>query len=327
MKFAGSNSRRYFSLYAWCVLLYNLPVILWGAYVRVSFSGDGCGANWPTCSGQFLPQKMTAPMAIEFTHRLMTGFDTAAVVVLLAWAFLAYPKRNAVRRYAVWSFVFLLIEALLGAGLVLFRLVAKDQSAGRVWYLSAHLTNTMLLLASLAITAWLAAKGVGKIRLRQASTKVLMALLIAVVVSITGTITALGDTLFPAKSLAAGMQQDFAAVSTLLLRLRVIHPLVAVVGALYILWVASGFLRRSAKGSGVAKASSFVIVAIVLQVGAGVLNLALLAPLPMQLLHLLGADLLWISLVWLTLESAAACEPTSIHNPTHKFSLAAAQRS
>ena len=326
MNFAGNKSRRYFSLYAWCVLLYNLPVILWGAYVRVSFSGDGCGANWPTCSGQFLPQKMSAPTAIEYTHRLMTGLDTAAVVVLLTWAFLAFPKRYAVRRYAVWSFVFLLIEALLGAGLVLFRLVAKDQSAGRIWYLSAHLTNTMLLLAALAITAWLAAKGVDKIRLRDATPNVFTALLIAVVVSITGTITALGDTLFPAKSLAAGMQQDFAAVSTVLVRLRVIHPLVAVAGALYILWVASGFLRRSARGSGLAKASSFVIVAIILQVGAGVLNLALLAPLPMQLLHLLGADLLWMCLVWLTLESAAASKPASIHEPTQRLSVSIAQR-
>jgi heme A synthase len=285
------------------VLLYNLPVVLWGAYVRVSFSGDGCGANWPTCNGQFLPQKMTTPMAIEFTHRLMTGLDTAAVAILLLWAFLAFPKRHAVRRFAIFSFVFLFIEALLGAGLVLFRLVAKDQSAGRVWYLSAHLTNTMLLLAALAATAWLATRGIEHIRLRDMRPPILGALAVTIFVSITGAITALGDTLFPASSLAAGMQQDFAKVSSVLLRLRIIHPLLAVAGAVYILWVTAGLLRRSDKSESMVRACRAVIIVIVVQLAAGMMNLALLAPLPMQLTHLLIADLVWISLVWLALES------------------------
>ncbi len=306
MNLDGHNSRRLFATYAWCVLLYNLPVVLWGAYVRISFSGDGCGANWPTCNGQFLPQKMSVPMAIEYTHRFMTGLDTAAVVLLLAWAFLAFPKHHAVRRHTVISFVFLLIEALLGAGLVLFRLVAKDQSAGRVWYLSAHMTNTMLLLAALTITAWVASRGVPRIPVRAVPGRLFGALAIVIFVSITGTITALGDTLFPATSLAAGMQQDFAKVSSLLLRLRVIHPLLAVAGTVYILWVASSLLRRAQKGSSVAKACAVVIAAVVLQLAAGMLNLALLAPLPMQLIHLLVADLVWISLVWLTLERVTA---------------------
>ncbi len=303
MNLAGYKSRRLFAFYSWCVLVYNLPVVLWGAYVRASFSGDGCGAHWPTCNGQFLPQKMSVPMAIEYTHRFMTGIDTAAVVLLLCWAFLAFPKRHAVRRYSVLSFVFLLIEALLGAGLVLFRLVAKNQSAGRVWYLSAHMTNTMLLLAALTIIAWLATHGIEQIRLRSASSALLGALAAVIFVSISGTITALGDTLFPASSLAAGMQQDFAKMSSLLLRLRVIHPLLAVAAAIYILWVVSSLLRSSQRSAPAAKACAVVIAVVVLQLAAGMLNLALLAPLPMQLTHLLIADLVWISLVWLTLEN------------------------
>src|ERR1700753_4346312 len=110
--------QRRFALFAWIVLAYNVPVILWGAYVRVSFSGDGCGANWPFCNGQLIPQQMTVPTAIEFTHRMMTSLDSAAVIALCIWAFLAFPKQHVVRRYAVFSLVFLFIEALLGAGLV-----------------------------------------------------------------------------------------------------------------------------------------------------------------------------------------------------------------
>ena len=245
MDYSSAHSRRWFSLFAWCVLAYNLPVILWGAYVRASFSGDGCGANWPTCNGQFLPHKMAAPMAIEFTHRLSTSLDTFAVLALVGWAFLAFRKESAVRRYAVYSLVFLLIEALLGAGLVLFRLVAKDQSEGRVWYLSAHLANTMLLLAALTITAWLAYTKTERLRLRDAPKPVLWGLAVAVFVSITGTITALGDTLFPASSLSVGMQQDFTSTSAMVLRLRVMHPVIALAGAGYLVWIAAAILRKS----------------------------------------------------------------------------------
>lgn len=295
-----SGTQKHFARFAIAVLLFNLPVILWGAYVRISFSGDGCGANWPTCNGQFVPHKMAAPMAIEYTHRLMTSVDTIAVLVLLAWAFLAYPKRHAIRRYASWSLVFLLIEALLGAGLVLFRLVAKDQSAGRVWYLSAHLTNTMLLLAALAITAWLASTQLNRIQLRAIPKHLWAALVITIFVSITGAITALGDTLFPATSLAAGMQQDFSAASHLLLRLRLIHPVTALCGALYLIWIAA----RARP----ARAAHAVIIAAIVQVGAGMLNLALLAPLAMQLIHLLIADLLWIAVVVFAVESSRSPE-------------------
>ncbi len=296
MKPSGPALRRLFSHFAWILLAYNLPVILWGAYVRVSFSGDGCGSHWPTCNGQFVPQKMAVPMAIEFTHRLMTGIDTVAVIILLIWAFFAFPKNHAVRSYSVLSFIFLFIEALLGAGLVLFRLVAHDQSAGRIWYLSAHLTNTLLLLAALTATAWLAQSETTSLRLFDAPRRLWIALGATAFVSITGAITALGDTLFPASSLASGVQQDFAGTSTLLLRLRIIHPLLAVLGATYIIWIASTFLHT-------ARSKAVFLISIVgIQMMAGMLNLGFLAPLPLQLLHLLIADLLWIALVLLTLE-------------------------
>ena len=297
MKPSSLLSQQWFGRFATAVLLYNLPVILWGAYVRASFSGDGCGANWPTCGGKFLPGQMSVPTAIEYTHRVMTGVDTVLVVALVVWAFLAYPKRNSVRRYAVWSLIFLLIEALLGAGLVLFRLVAKDQSAGRVWYLSAHLTNTMLLLAVLTITAWLAYNNQGWLKLAAIPKRLWTALAFTVFVSITGAITALGDTLFPAASLASGMQQDFSAAASILVRLRVIHPVIAVAVALYLVWLAS---RERA-----VKASVWVIVCAIVQVGAGVLNFVLLAPLAMQLVHLLLADLVWIAVVALAIGCAS----------------------
>ena len=213
MELASARSRRNFALYVWGVLAYNLAVIAWGAYVRASFSGDGCGAHWPTCGGQFLPTEMAKPKLIEFSHRMMTTLDVLATGLLCLWSFLAFPKKHALRRYAVYAVILLVIEGALGAGLVLLRQVAHDQSAGRGWSMSLHLTNTMLLMGAYTIMAWLASRGRAKINLAGISTKLRMAVLTTFAVSITGAIAALGDTLFPATSLANGVAQDFAAGS------------------------------------------------------------------------------------------------------------------
>ena len=305
MELGGRKGRRLFAVFAWAVLIYNIPVILWGAYVRVSFSGDGCGAHWPFCAGQVLPQHMGTPMLIEFTHRMMTSVDSIAAVLLCLWAFRAFPKRHAVRSYALWSLVFLFVEALLGAGLVLLRLVAHDQSAGRAVYLSAHLTNTMLLLGALAITAWLAGTNTERVRWKNVSRVFALSLLVTVIVSVTGAIAALGDTLFPSASLTQGMQQDLSGGSNLLLRLRVFHPVLAILGAAYLLWAASGAWKLP-NSPATRRAAMGVIALIVLQILAGAVNLSLMAPMPMQLFHLFMADALWIAVVVMVMETAVS---------------------
>jgi heme a synthase len=297
MDFRSAAARRRFAVFAWLVLAYNLAVILWGAYVRASFSGDGCGAHWPFCNGQVVPQNMAAPMAIEFTHRVMTSLDSVAVIALCGWAFLSFPRRHRVRLFSILSLIFLFIEALLGAGLVLLRYVAHDQSAGRAVYLSAHLTNTMLLLGALTVTAWLAYTGMERVAWMNIPRRLWGTAAAVIAVSITGAIAALGDTLFPASSLAAGMQRDFSTASSLLLRLRLVHPLIAVVGAAYIIWAAAGFLRIDRP------ASARVITLTLFQLALGAVNLTLLAPVWMQLIHLLMADVVWIAVVVMILES------------------------
>jgi len=291
-----------FTRFAWLVLGYNLAVILWGAYVRVSFSGDGCGANWPTCNGRVLPGQMTTPTLIEFTHRMMTSVDAILLVALCAWAFLVFPKGHAVRRYGVLSLIFLFIEALLGAGLVLFRHVARDESAGRAWYLSAHLVNTMLLLAALTATAWLASTATAQFRLARIPRLLWGALTVTVAVSITGAIAALGDTLFPAASLAEGMRRDFSGASSVLLRLRLVHPVIAILGAAFLIWAAAAMLRGKSEGT-LRTAGGRVIALTLFQLTLGAINLSLLAPVWMQLIHLLTADIVWVSVVVLALEA------------------------
>ena len=296
--------RERFAGFAWLLLAYNIPVILWGAYVRVSFSGDGCGAHWPFCNGTVIPQKMGAPMAIEFTHRAMTSIDLVAAVALCVWAFVVFPRRHAVRRYSILSLVFLLIEALLGAGLVLLRYVAKDQSVGRAWYLSAHLSNTLLLLGAFTATAWLASHNMESIRLRSMPGSIFGSLAPALVISITGAIAALGDTLFPAASIAAGIQQEFSTASATLLRLRMLHPAIAIVGTAYVILSAIRVSKHPEQAAARTAAIRVVVLAL-LQLAAGGVNIGLLAPVWMQLVHLFVADVLWIALVLLALETAS----------------------
>lgn len=303
MTISRERSQQLFARFALALLIFNIPVILWGAYVRISFSGDGCGAHWPFCNGYVVPQNMAKPMAIEFTHRVMTGADSIGAILLCAWSFLAFGNGHAVRRYASWSLFFLFVEALLGAGLVLFRKVAHDQSAGRVVYLSAHLTNTMLLLGALGLTAWLARNGIARMRWVHISKASWGALVTTILVSITGTIAALGDMLFPASSLSAGWQQDIASSSHFLLRLRFFHPAIALCGAAFLLWTATKALKQG-EDSAARKAGVRVLSLLLIQIAAGGLNIALLAPIWMQLLHLFIADLLWLATVVMVLETA-----------------------
>ncbi len=291
---------RLFSRWAWAVLAYNILVVLWGAYVRATGSGDGCGNNWPLCQGTVLPRAPGAQTLIEFTHRASVLVAFAAVLAMAVWAFRRFPSGHRARVFSALSLLFFFIEALLGAGLVLLRYVAHNASAGRAVYLSAHLVNTQVLLALLALTAWFGASAVSR-PLRRTAASIVAALPVDLVAAISGALAALGDTLFPAQSLTAAFRQDFAGTAAAILRLRAVHPIVAVLAAIVLLASAAA-ARRSAHLPAV-RAANFAALLLCLQLAAGVLNIALLAPVWLQILHLLLADLLWVALVVMLLEA------------------------
>jgi cytochrome c oxidase assembly protein subunit 15 len=294
-----------FTRYAWGVLAWNLFVVLWGAYVRASGSGAGCGNHWPLCNGDVVPRAPRLETIIEFTHRMTSAVSLLATGGLAVWSVLRFPRDHPVRRYALLSIVFLFAEALLGAGLVLFEFVASNASVGRAFYMSLHLVNTQFLLAALALTAWYSREVVPDAIPRAAahrSPRVIAALPIAVVVSVTGAIAALGDTLFPVASLAEGMRQDISTASSFLLRLRVLHPVLAILAAGYFVYAAMSVLRSKPRPL-TSQIALAVIVLAVAQLGAGAINITLLAPVWMQLVHLSLADMLWLSLVLLAVEA------------------------
>jgi heme A synthase len=297
-----------FARYAWGVLAWNLFVVLWGAYVRASGSGAGCGSHWPLCNGDVVPRAPRLETIIEFTHRMTSAVSILATGWLAVWSIRRFPRDHRVRHYALLSVVFLIAEALLGAGLVLLEFVAANASAGRAFYLSLHLVNTQFLLATLVLTAWYSRPEAPEVA--QRSSRVVATLPMALVVSVMGAITALGDTLFPAASLAEGMRQDISTASSFLVRLRVLHPVLAVGAAGYFVYAAMSVLRSKPRPLTTQIAVGVIVVASA-QLGAGAINIMLLAPVWMQLFHLLLANLLWLSLVLLAVEAPAYSSSSS----------------
>ncbi len=286
-----------FAKYAWGTLIFNIAVILWGAYVRATGSGAGCGAHWPTCQGEVLPRAPQIETLVELSHRVTSGLAFLLVVAMLIWAYRAFPKKHPVRLGATLSMVLMVTEALVGAGLVLFELVAYNESVARVYAVSTHLVNTFLLLAALTLTAWWASGGkrISLKSMRTAGWATLVGMLAVLVLGVTGAITALGDTLFPAGSLAEGIAQDFEPTAHFLIRLRVWHPVIAIFTGVYLLVLAQ-YLLGNAENS-VRTAARILLRVFVAQLVIGGVNLVLLVPVWSQMLHLLAADIVWVVLV------------------------------
>jgi heme A synthase len=288
-----------FVRYAWTVVVACVAVVLWGAYVRATGSGAGCGEHWPLCNGVAMPRSPSVETLIELTHRITSGAILLMVLALAGWSFKAFPSGHRVRRAAVASGVLVLSEALIGAGLVLFGLVAADDSRARAVVLAVHLTNTFLLQAALALTAhWASRRSPREAWSAGEAAAGGVALAACLLIGITGAIAALGDTLYPAGSLPAGMPVP------LLLRLRILHPWVALVVGLGL--VVRAIVLRSRLGPDGAPAATAVALLVVVQLGAGLLNVVLLAPVWLQIVHLALADSLWIALVVLTAVSLDA---------------------
>lgn len=298
-----------FARYAWATLAWNVLVVLWGAYVRAVGAGAGCGDHWPSCNGQVIPLQGSAKTFIEFSHRVTSGVALIMIAILLIWAWRAYARGHLVRLGAVLSSAFILSEALLGAGLVLFGLVADDVSVQRGVATSLHLVNTFCLLGSLALTSWWASGGQPFQLKGRAAVPMVLGVAAMLVLGMSGAIAALGDTLFPAASLAEGLAQDFSAGAHIFLQLRAIHPFLAMATGIYLVIAASAY---GLPAGGVARRLGVCLIGlVVVQWAAGATNVLLLAPVWLQMVHLLLADSVWIVFVLMAAAVLATPEPAA----------------
>ncbi len=293
-----------YARFVWGTLAYNIFVIVWGAFVRATGSGAGCGSHWPLCNGDVLPRSPALETLIEFTHRVTSGFALIAVILMVFWARRLFQPGHPARRAAWLSLILILVEALLGAGLVLLEYTEQDASPGRAAYLSAHLVNTLLLLAAIAATAWIAGRAGRTVALGKISRRYWFAVAAALLASVSGAIAALGDTLYPASTFAEGVIDEFAAGAPALLRLRLAHPLIALLSGCFLAWL--GLVNFRTEPHTQLRRDAFWVLAITLaQFAAGLINIALLAPVWMQLVHLFLATFLWVALCLMIFERSS----------------------
>ncbi|GGQ95561.1 heme A synthase [Deinococcus ruber] len=291
---------------AWTALGYNVLVILWGAFVRISGSGAGCGEHWPLCNGVALPVSPTLHTIIEFSHRLTSGLSGLLAIGLVGLALFRSPKGHPVRTGALLSLLLIIFEGLVGGVQVLLGLTATSTNPARGFVQGVHLANTFALLGALLLTAvW--ASGGPRLRLKGQGVLGWLAgtgLVLMLILGMAGAVTALGDLLFTPTGMTPldTVRQDFSLSASIIQNLRVVHPILALGVSAYLFWFA-GLVgtRQSVSGSMLQprrwKISLHAIIA--LQILAGVLNVILKAPGWMQMLHLFLACVMWLGVVML----------------------------
>lgn len=288
-----------FKKFALALLLYTLLVILWGAWVRISHSGDGCGDTWPLCHGQVIPEAQQGKTWVEFTHRLMSGLYGLIVIYFWWISRKIYSKGTTTRTAALATLIFMITEALLGAKLVLFQLVGTNDTPFRAFAMALHQVNSFLLMGAIA-WVFAAATEDQKLTTRTKIPKKLNLLpFIIVILGITGAWAALSNSLFPSQNLWDGFLADLSQDSHFLIRLRGLHPLLAVLGggglAIYF-WVHS----QAAETEMIRQRSLQMSLLLVFAILFGMATLILHAPTWMKVVHLALAHTIWVVILqWL----------------------------
>ena len=304
-----------FSRYALALVGYTVLVILWGAWVRISHSGAGCGEHWPLCNGELLPGTHIPATLIEFSHRLSTGLYGILVVILVFLARKQSPRNPAVVRAAWATAAFTVLEAWIGARLVLSGWVAQDTSLARAFFMALHQVNSMFLSGSVFLVWFLSldpqpSRPIGVRRFLRSPRVGLVLLLFAFLlcISMSGAIASLAGTLFPSESLMQGLEKDFAAEAHPVLRYRIWHPLLALSLALTLIGLFSPFSLPQYAGPGVQykRTVRYFLGCLASTVAFGSLTLLLLSPVWMKLTHLGLAHLTWFSALAMSVEIARA---------------------
>lgn len=287
-----------FLFYFW---LYTLIVILWGAWVRISHSGNGCGDHWPLCSGEFIPDLTQKKTWIEYTHRLMSGSYGLLVIFIffkirkmiqvnttthtsnLNSNLTSNLTSNWLKRLNYALFILMIIEALLGALLVKAKLVTENDTLLRLVVMSIHQINSFLLTGC-TFSMYLIFKNKSDLK-AIASNFYLLALFL--IIPATGAIASLSTTLFPTLSLWQGIIQDFSQNSHIYIKLRILHPVFAI-------FIVSIIYYYSAL-----KEKSFFTFELLFIVTIGIITLLSHSPVYLKLLHLFLAHYLWGRLIQL----------------------------
>ena len=277
-------------------LILSIFSIIAGAVVRATGSGDGCGSSWPTCNGRVIPSLNSASEQIEFSHRAISGLLLIVTIAIFIKSF-----NNSVtglqKKVINYLTFFVILEALIGAVIVLYEWVGMNSSIPRIAAVPLHLVNTFGLLAMYTIIFKLTQNPEIKIsNLIDRKFKIITFLFI--LTGATGSIAALADVLFPSESFIAGIVEDFDSTSEILTRLRVLHPIVSTVLS-FVLFNESKRLEDKFNLK-----TNQIKILVIIGVTLGVLNVFININIFLSVMHLLVADLLWITYIYTSMQKS-----------------------
>ena len=276
------------------LLIYTFFVILWGAFVRASGSGDGCGAHWPSCHGNMLiNSSYELKTFIEYFHRGTSGLYGLFVLILSLLTVFNKNFHKQAKIFALGVLAFTVLESLIGAKLVLSELVGQNTSLTRAIVMIIHLTNTLVLVAcNVGVVVSLDPYKITPLPWKQIK-KLSPLFVLFFLTSASGALAALGDTLYPSESLLKGFSMDIDLSSPLIIKLRSFHPLFAFILTFLVILKVS--LDK--------KTGVWLLGISLLTLILGLTNLILLAPIWMQILHLLIALIYWVTFILYAFEA------------------------
>jgi protoheme IX farnesyltransferase len=284
-----------FAQYVWGVLGYILLVVMWGAFVRATGSGAGCGSHWPLCDGSWIPAFGSSQQIVEFSHRVSSGLVLPLVFGLVWGAVKLFEPGHPARKAAYAALALTILEAMIGMMLVKFGWVDQNDSAARAGVMGFHVISTFMLVG--AVTALgLSASGAPK-SLWRGQGPLLWAVAIGALaicfLGMSGAVSALGHTLKPSSNV---LRDALSPDSHWMVRLQPLHPLIGVSVGLYLLLV-GGLLGHLRPHESVRKSVRWMVGIYALQILIGIASIFLKAPVAMQMIHLALADVLFCAFI------------------------------
>lgn len=295
-RLVGNSS---FANFAWFSLFYNVLVVAWGVFLRSMGFGDGCGANWPLCTGAKDPAKGPMATMIEFSHRASTALVGVLAIVMVVWAIRAFPKGHPSKKFAGGFLFFTILEGWIGRYLVVHGLVTSNDTVQRAIWMGVHVLSTFMLLGSISAAALCASK----IRPVQFKSQGTVGWLLAfgfigtMLLGVSGAISAFGHQVRPD---VQGLSEMLKPAAFWANKLAVAHPVGSASIGLYLLLMCS-LIQHLRPDPFVKNAAKALIGILFIQLAVGALNIFFKAPVVLQMVHLVLADLNWISIVVLAI--------------------------
>lgn len=275
------------------LIAYTIVIIAWGAWVRISGSGAGCGEHWPLCNGKAIPIGESSKTWVEVSHRYSTAIFGVLAVLLCGFSYRVQSNKNFHRLGAWGVLLFTIFEALIGRLLVVEGLVDQDLSLARAVLMPLHLVNTSLLLFAEVLS-------VESLRLPAAltptekSTRLLLTgslVIILFTLLTTGAIAALATHIAPSPTFMQGIQADLSPSSHIAVRLRPLH-LVAGFASFIIVIFALSYRPKPLRIFFACPSSQSFTYWLMIMALLGTATLALHSPVYLKMAHLVAATIL-----------------------------------